>query len=131
MRVKKRSPRDIDVLVGQNLRALRTLQGMSQTALGEKLEITFQQIQKYEKGTNRIAASTLYELARIFDVSIEAFFQGADDTKKGAASLVPTLSAQALKLGVAYDNNKNGAFKKAVTSLLQSMDSNEADSEAA
>ena len=129
---KKRGPRDIDVLVGQNLRTLRTVSGMSQTNLGEKLEITFQQIQKYEKGTNRIAASTLYELAKIFGVSVEAFFQGADETKKDAGGPVPILSAQAFKLGVAYDNNKNGAFKKAVTSLLRSMGGdNDGEAEAA
>jgi transcriptional regulator with XRE-family HTH domain len=119
---KKRGPRNIDVLVGQNLRTLRTVNGMSQTNLGEKLGITFQQIQKYEKGSNRIAASSLYELAKIFGVSVEAFFNGADDTKTDTGSPIPVLSAQAFKLGVAYDNNKNGAFKKAVTGLLRSID---------
>ncbi|MCZ7862403.1 helix-turn-helix transcriptional regulator [Agrobacterium salinitolerans] len=128
---KKRGPRDIDVLVGQNLRNLRSLHGMSQTNLGDQLGITFQQIQKYEKGTNRVAASTLYELARIFGVAIDAFFQGADETKKETASPAPILSTQAYKLGLAYDNNTNGAFKKAVTSLLRSMSGNETDSEAA
>lgn len=128
---KKRSPREIDVLVGQNLRTLRTANGMSQTNLGDKLEITFQQIQKYEKGTNRISASTLYELAKIFGVSVETFFQGAEETKKEAGSPIPVLSTQAYKLGLAYDNNTNGAFKKAVTGLLRSMSGNDTDSDAA
>ncbi|MCV9964079.1 helix-turn-helix domain-containing protein [Pararhizobium sp. BT-229] len=129
---KKRGPRDIDVLVGHNLRTMRNLNGMSQTTLGDKLELTFQQIQKYEKGTNRIAASTLWELARIFGVSVEAFYQGADETTRQATSNpVPILSAQAFRLGVAYDNNKNPAFKKAVTGLLRSMDDKDTDAEAA
>lgn len=130
---KKRGPRDIDVLVGHNLRTMRNLNGMSQTTLGDKLELTFQQIQKYEKGTNRIAASTLWELARIFGVSVEAFYQGADEATKQEASgsAVPILSAQAFRLGIAYDNNKNPAFKKAVASLLRSMDDKDTDAEAA
>ncbi|MBY3157242.1 helix-turn-helix transcriptional regulator [Rhizobium laguerreae] len=128
---RKRGPRDIDVLVGQNIRTLRNLNGMSQTSLGEKLGITFQQVQKYEKGANRVSASSLYEMAKIFAVGVEAFFQGADDPKASASSPIPALSSQAFKLGVAYDNNRNGAFKKAVTSLLSTLDSDTADAEAA
>jgi transcriptional regulator with XRE-family HTH domain len=128
---RKRGPRDIDVLVGQNIRTLRNLNGMSQTLLGEKLGITFQQVQKYEKGTNRVSASSLYELAKVFGVGVESFFQGADDPRAGASSPIPVLSAQAFKLGVAYDNNRNGAFKKAVTSLLNTLGSDTPEAEAA
>jgi transcriptional regulator with XRE-family HTH domain len=53
----------------------RTLLGMTQTSLGEAIGLTFQQVQKYERGTNRISASRLYDLARVLDVPIEFFFE--------------------------------------------------------
>ena len=68
------APNPIDVHVGQRLRARRVLLGMTQEKLGRALSLTFQQIQKYERGTNRIGASRLYELARVLDVPISYFF---------------------------------------------------------
>ncbi len=61
----------IDVHVGARVRLRRTLLGMNQTKLGDALGLTFQQVQKYEKGANRIGSSRLYDLARVFDVPIE------------------------------------------------------------
>ncbi len=68
----------IDVHVGARLRARRTLLGLSQTALGVALGISFQQLQKYEAGSNRISASRLYELSKILDVDIGYFFDEMD-----------------------------------------------------
>ncbi len=65
----------IDVHVGARVRQRRTLLGMNQTILGKALGVTFQQVQKYERGTNRISASRLYDLSRVLDVSIEHFFE--------------------------------------------------------
>jgi transcriptional regulator with XRE-family HTH domain len=67
-------PHPIDIRIGQNLRLLRTQKGMSQPTLAGRLGITFQQVQKYEKGTNRLSASRLWDCAQIFDVSPAAFF---------------------------------------------------------
>ena len=64
----------IDVHVGARLRARRTLLGMSQMVLGDAMGITFQQLQKYETGANRISASRLYELSKLLDVDISYFF---------------------------------------------------------
>ncbi len=66
-------PNPVDVHVGARLRVRRTLLGMSQTTLGEAIGLTFQQMQKYEKGTNRISASRLFDLCRVLDVQIEYF----------------------------------------------------------
>lgn len=126
----KRGTSQIDILVGQNIKILRSQRGMSQSALGEHLELTFQQIQKYEKGTNRVAASTLYEMARVFGVTFEAFFQGAEHIKADSTDMPPKLSSQAYRLAIAYDANDNQAFKKAVSSLVQTMDKS-VDAEAA
>ncbi len=64
----------VDVHVGKRLKTRRTLLGMSQEKLGEALGLTFQQIQKYEKGSNRISAGTLYRLGQILDVPVSFFF---------------------------------------------------------
>ncbi len=67
-------PNPVDVHVGARLRQCRTLLGMSQTTLGDAIGLTFQQVQKYERGTNRISASRLFDLSRLLDVPIEYFF---------------------------------------------------------
>ncbi len=67
-------PNPIDVHVGARLRVRRTLLGMSQTMLGEAIGLTFQQVQKYESGANRISASRLLALSRVLDVAIQYFF---------------------------------------------------------
>lgn len=75
---KKNSKRsgDIDIQIGNILRAARRAQGLSQQDLAEKINRTFQQLQKYERGVNRISASVLYELAVILNIPYEIFFKG-------------------------------------------------------
>ena len=68
-------PHPVDIHVGARVRQRRTLLGMTQTGLADALGLTFQQVQKYERGVNRIGAGRLYDLARVFDVSIEYFFE--------------------------------------------------------
>ena len=65
----------VDVHVGARMRQRRTLLGMSQTKLGDAVGLTFQQIQKYERGSNRIASSRLYEFAKVLDVPVSHFFE--------------------------------------------------------
>lgn len=74
----------VDVHVGRRLKQIRTLRRMSQTDVAKNLNLSFQQIQKYEIGSNRIAASRLYELSRILDVPTSYFFEGLgnDDSEK-------------------------------------------------
>jgi len=73
----KKKPNPIDVHVGSRIRLRRNMLGMSQEKLGENLGITFQQIQKYEKGTNRVGASRLQAIASIIDVPVAFFFEDA------------------------------------------------------
>ena len=70
-----RKPNPVDVHVGGRVRLRRMLLGMSQEKLGEHLGLTFQQVQKYEKGANRIGASRLFDIARVLDVPIGYFFE--------------------------------------------------------
>src|SRR5580692_7605907 len=76
-------PSPIDVHVGARIRLRRTLLGMSQERLGESLGLTFQQVQKYERGVNRVGASRLFDLSRVLDVPISFFF---DDMPENLAT---------------------------------------------
>jgi transcriptional regulator with XRE-family HTH domain len=78
--IAKKNPNPIDRHVGSRVRMRRVLVGISQEKLGESLGLTFQQVQKYEKGTNRIGASRLQQISRILGVPVEYFFDGAPQT---------------------------------------------------
>ncbi len=80
-------PHPVDVHVGQRLRLRRALMGLSQERLAELVGVTFQQIQKYERGANRIGSSRLYELSRVLAVPIDYFFEGLEETERSAPGL--------------------------------------------
>ena len=75
----KKGPNPVDVHVGRRIRIRRVLCGLSQTALADQLGLTFQQLQKYESGANRVSASRLWHISQILDVPISWFFMGIDD----------------------------------------------------
>ena len=81
----KRAPHPMDIHVGSRVRLRRMMQGISQEKLGEELDLTFQQVQKYEKGVNRIGASRLYDIARILDVPVQFFY---DDFGDGPETMI-------------------------------------------
>ncbi len=81
-----RKANPVDVYVGTRVRLRRMLLGMSQEKLGERLGLTFQQVQKYEKGVNRIGASRLFELAKVLGVSVGYFYEDAPDHASGASA---------------------------------------------
>ncbi len=87
-------PNPVDVHVGARVRMRRSLLGMTQTTLGEAIGLTFQQMQKYEKGTNRISSSRLYDLARTLDVPVQFFF---DDMPTAVAASSPAQRGKAKK----------------------------------
>ena len=78
-RAEKKSPSAVDKHVGSRVRMRRMMLAMSQGKLGDALGLTFQQVQKYEKGTNRIGASRLQEISHILQVPVAFFFEGAPD----------------------------------------------------
>ncbi len=84
-RPKSDKPNPIDIHVGSRVRLRRTLLGMSQEKLGEAIGLTFQQVQKYERGANRIGASRLYDLSRVLDVPVSFFFDDMNPTVTTAA----------------------------------------------
>jgi transcriptional regulator with XRE-family HTH domain len=84
--INKARSADLDKIIGSLVRSRRVAQGMSQSALGDKLGVTFQQIQKYEKGVNRISGATLYRCAEILDVPVTYFFQHLPKTGNNGSS---------------------------------------------
>ena len=72
----RKTPNPIDIHVGSRVRMRRMLIGMSQEKLGDELSLTFQQVQKYEKGSNRIGASRLYQIAQTLNVPVDYFYDG-------------------------------------------------------
>jgi transcriptional regulator with XRE-family HTH domain len=77
-------PNPIDVHVGSRVRLRRNMLGLSQEKLGEAIGLTFQQVQKYERGVNRIGASRLHDLSRVLDVPVSFFFDDIDPVKASA-----------------------------------------------
>ena len=97
--MEKRSPRSashVDAHVGSRIRVRRQVLGLSQEKLGEALGVTFQQVQKYERGANRVGASRLYDLARILAVPINFFYDGLD-------TQVQNLMAEGKQTPIVYD----------------------------
>ena len=95
-------PSPVDVHVGARVRVRRTLLGMNQTKLGDAIGVSFQQVQKYENGANRISASRLFGLSRMFDVPIEYFF---DDMPTVVAASSPALGGGRAKEPPSHEPN--------------------------
>ena len=92
----------IDVHAGARLRQRRTLLGMTQTNLSDALGMSFQQVQKYERGTNRISASRLFNLSRVLDVPIQFFF---DDMPNAVAASSPAQGGGKAKEAPSYESD--------------------------
>jgi transcriptional regulator with XRE-family HTH domain len=91
MKKKRRRPNSADIRVGESIRAHRLIVGMSQSDLARKLGVSFQQVQKYEKGMNRVGAGLLPEIAEIFNIPIGALFDANAETspRKSSTGAVP------------------------------------------
>ena len=126
-----KSPNPIDKHVGARVRMRRLMVGMSQGKLGEALDVTFQQVQKYEKGANRIGASRLQQLARVLEVPPSYFFEGAPTGEMtatgfaepdGNAYVVDFLSTnEGLQLNRAFAAIKDPKVRKKILDLVQSL----------
>jgi transcriptional regulator with XRE-family HTH domain len=118
----KRAPTPADVRFGHKMRTRRMMLGLSQTELGAAIDVTFQQIQKYERGRNRVSASTLEKLAMTLGVPITYFFDGDGQGDGSAAGLTDFLATPAgLALFTAFQRIDSEAVRSAVINLLQEM----------
>ena len=120
MSSKQQDPLDIEV--GRRVRALRLEKGMSQEKLGNQLALMFQQIQKYENGTNRIDAGRLQRIAQILGVSVSALYPDpvpAGRTSQEVAELIDTSSS--LRLLRAYSRMRSPSLQRALTTLVEEI----------
>jgi transcriptional regulator with XRE-family HTH domain len=126
-----RVPDPIDRYVASRVRMRRLMLDMSQEKLGDELGITFQQVQKYEKGTNRVSASRLQALSQILQVSVEFFFEGAPQMaghfKKGAVSPLSTYvsdfiaTSDGLKLVRAFTQISDAKLRRSLVRLVEEV----------
>jgi transcriptional regulator with XRE-family HTH domain len=134
-------PNPIDVHVGSRVRLRRTLLGMSQEKLGEAIGLTFQQVQKYERGTNRIGASRLWELSAVLEVPVQFFFgemapetlaqmsritsrqppADAEDAGSAASAAGPITKPETLELIRAYDRIPVASVRKRLYELTKTL----------
>ena len=123
--ITKKVPEPVDVHVGNRVRMRRMKLGMSQTNIADKLGLTFQQVQKYEKGTNRIASSRLQQIANILEVPVTFFFEdGPGQTKLGGKAPSPDYvsdflaTADGLALTKAFMKIKNAKIRRTIVDLV-------------
>lgn len=125
--MKAKSPDKIDVEVGQRIRAQRQAANLSQTALADQLGVTFQQVQKYEKGVNRVGAGRLTKIAYALSIPVGALF-GTEETippRKGQhdadSPLALIVAPGALRLLRAYAKLNDGVTRRAVVGMIESI----------
>jgi transcriptional regulator with XRE-family HTH domain len=126
--VPKKQASEIDAHVGQRIRLRRMLLGMSQEKLGNLLGLTFQQVQKYERGVNRIGAGRLFEIAKILGVKIEYFYEGVEEKGAGfseGAAAPPIMefvsSGEGMQLSLAFMRIKDIKIRKRVVDLVKEI----------
>lgn len=126
----RRDPNYIDVHVGSRIRMRRQLVSMSQEKLGELLGITFQQVQKYEKGSNRISASRLFYTAKILGVPVQAFFEDLPGPEGAMGSSEPTednsvmssmMNAEGIQLAKAFRDADNPTKRKLIATMARAI----------
>jgi transcriptional regulator with XRE-family HTH domain len=127
----KKTPNPIDRHVGSRVRMRRMMISMSQEKLGERLGITFQQVQKYEKGTNRIGASRLQQIASILGVPVSFFFEGAPGGEATAAGFAESgnpayvsdflATSEGLALSKAFMKVSDPKLRRRIVDLVEAM----------
>src|SRR3954468_24176141 len=117
-----RTPDPLDTMVGARVRVLRINNKISQTDLADKIGVTFQQVQKYEKGTNRIGASRLSRIAAVLGVSVGELFESPGE-KSGDSTLLFRLLAEpgALRVLKAYTRTSDPRVRHAIAELIEGI----------
>jgi transcriptional regulator with XRE-family HTH domain len=122
------APHHVDVHVGSRIRLRRKLRGISQQQLAEALGLTFQQVQKYERGANRVSASKLFEAARMLDVPIGYFFEGLGDAPVDAGSAeddraVSTflMTSEGLELAQLFPQIPGPGLRRRILDLMRAL----------
>ena len=121
--MKVMTANEVDVHVGQRTRHLRETLGISQGTLGRHLGLTFSQVQKYEKGTNRIGAGRLYMIADFLDVPVQYFFEGLDEgtAPRTSPNGVGERNSELVALNDAFRSITDPDTRRSVVALVCSL----------
>jgi len=119
-----RKPDPVDIEVGQRIKIQRLAAGLSQTELGENIGVTFQQVQKYEKGANRVGAGRLTQIARVLNIPVNAFFEGRETldrvAQQGVESPLSLIThPHAFRLLQAYSTLTDGELRRSIVELVE------------
>ncbi len=128
----RKTPNPIDIHVGSRVRMRRMLVSMSQEKLGEQLGLTFQQVQKYEKGANRIGASRLYQISQTLGVPVDYFFdglqldasgaqQGFSEGNAGSFDISMLSTSEGIQLNSAFFSIRDAEVRKRVLDLVKTL----------
>lgn len=128
-----KAPNQIDINVGARIRLRRTLLGFSQAKLAASLGVTFQQVQKYEKGINRVGASRLQAIATVFDVPVSFFFEDSASPEADGKPLENDFTQfletpEAIALNTAFAKIQDSDVRRKVLSLVKSIASQDVSS---
>ncbi len=127
-----RTPNPVDLHVGARVRMRRRILGVSQEKLAEQLGLTFQQVQKYERGANRVSASKLYEIARALSTSVSYFFEGLADTasppvegvsESGTEQFVHEflMTPEGVELASSFARIRQGKVRRKILDLVRAL----------
>lgn len=117
-----RTPDPLDVMVGAKIRIFRTHRGMSQSYLAGKIGVAFQQVQKYENGTNRVGASRLSRIAAVLGVSIGELFEPSKANSAGSKSPLRMLAERdALRVLTAFSRMSDPRLRRSIAQLIESV----------
>ncbi len=117
-----KAPDSNDAIVGRNIRLQRHARHMSMTELGGRLGVSYQQVQKYEKGMNRVGSGRLARIAEIFGMPIEALFDGATDSRQGVHRTSPLdliAEKEPFQLVEAFAQIKNRGLRRSIVNLVE------------
>lgn len=120
----KPKPNEIDVYVGKTVRALRLSMNINQTELAKTIDVTFQQLQKYEKGSNRISASNLYKLCKKFNISMDDFFSGLENEAFQKKTEIFTHSKAVSRMVKDFQKIDDKEFENLICNLVKNKASN-------
>lgn len=145
-KINKRAPHPMDIHVGSRVRLRRMMRGISQDRLGDELGLTFQQVQKYEKGVNRIGASRLFDIARVLDVPVQFFyddFHGTPATGGFAEPAAPGFvvedksdflaalaTPEGMQLARAFARVREASVRRRILELVRTLADEAADAKA-
>jgi transcriptional regulator with XRE-family HTH domain len=119
VKTRPKSPSEIDVAVGRNVRIWRMAKGLSQSALANRLGVTFLQVQKYEIGGNRVSTGRLVKAAAILGVPIGAFFHGTAEPSESPSALIS--DSRSYPLAQAFAAIKSNKFRESLVALVEKL----------